>query len=236
MLRVEGLDVFYGHVQALRDVSLEVADGEMVALFGANGAGKTTSLRAISGLVPVASGSVEFNGRSLAGMTPEETARLGIAHIPEGRGIFPRMSVSQNLKMGAYVRRLSPAALTGRTAELLDVFPGLKDRLKQPAGTLSGGEQQMLAIARALVSQPKLLMLDEPSHGLAPIVVKEVFRLMDELREGGMSLLIVEQYASIALQSVDRAYVLDRGRVAISGTAAKLRKNRKSLAGAYLGT
>ena len=235
MLLVDGLDVVYGHVQALRNVSLTVADGETVGLLGANGAGKTSTLRAISGLVPPHVGEITFEGRSLRGMDPEETATLGIAHIPEGRGIFPRMTVRQNLTMGAYVRRLRPAPLAARIAEVLDVFPQLKGRLRQPAGTLSGGEQQMLAIARALIARPKLMMLDEPSHGLAPLVVKDVFVLLDRLRAGGMSLLIVEQYASVALSVVDRAYVLERGRVALSGTAASLRKDRRSLAGAYLG-
>ena len=236
MLRVEAIDVFYGHVQALRDVSLTVDDGQMVALLGANGAGKTTTLRAVSGMVPLTEGAISFDGRSLAGMTPEETARLGIAHIPEGRGIFPRMTVRQNIKMGAYVSRLASGALASRTAEVLEVFPALQGRLSQQAGTLSGGEQQMLAIARALISRPKLLMLDEPSHGLAPIIVQDVFRLLDGLRAGGMSLLIVEQYASLALATVDHAYVLDRGRVAMSGTSSKLRRNRERLAGAYLGS
>jgi len=236
VLRVEAIDVFYGHVQALRDVSLTVDDGQMVALLGANGAGKTTTLRAVSGMVPLTEGAISFDGRSLAGMTPEETARLGIAHIPEGRGIFPRMTVRQNIKMGAYVSRLASGALASRTAEVLEVFPALQGRLSQQAGTLSGGEQQMLAIARALISRPKLLMLDEPSHGLAPIIVQDVFRLLDGLRAGGMSLLIVEQYASLALATVDHAYVLDRGRVAMSGTSSKLRRNRERLAGAYLGS
>jgi branched-chain amino acid transport system ATP-binding protein len=236
VLLVEAIDVFYGHVQALRGVSLTVNEGEIVGLFGANGAGKTTTLRAISGLVPPASGDVSFDGRSLRETTPEEAAQRGVAHIPEGRGIFPRMTVRQNLKMGAYVRRLRPPALVARTDEVLNVFPHLKDRLRQPAGTLSGGEQQMLAIARALISKPRLLMLDEPSHGLAPVVVKEVFGLLDELRAGGMSLLIVEQYAAVALAVVDRAYVLERGAVAMSGTAEEINANRRSLAGAYLGT
>ncbi len=235
MLRVEGIDVFYGHVQALRDVSIAVSDGEMVALLGANGAGKTSTLRAISGMVAVASGSVSFGDADLTGATPEHTAYAGIAHIPEGRGIFPRMTVAQNLKMGAYVRRLKPSELEARTGEVLDVFGGLKERLRQRAGTLSGGEQQMLAIARALISQPKLLMLDEPSHGLAPMVVRDVFRLLDELRSGGTSLLVVEQYASVALSAVDRAYVLERGRVALSGSASEIARDRQSLAGAYLG-
>ena len=236
MLRVEGIDVFYGHVQALRDVSLELNEGEIVCLLGANGAGKTSTLRAISGLVPVPRGDIVFDGRRLNGASPDDTARLGIAHIPEGRGIFPRLTAEQNLKMGGYVHRPPPAELRARIAGVVDVFPPLKGLLRRRAGTLSGGEQQMLAIARALIARPKVLMLDEPSHGLAPLAVKDVFTLLTHLRDAGTSLLIVEQYASIALSVADRAYVLERGRVSLSGTAAAVRKNRKHLAGAYLGT
>ncbi|MEX2556994.1 MAG: ABC transporter ATP-binding protein [Actinomycetota bacterium] len=236
MLDVDGVDVFYGRVQALRGVSLTVGAGEMVALFGANGAGKTTTLRAISGLVPAVAGRITFEGRSIAHLKAEETAALGIAHIPEGRGVFPRLSVWQNLKMGAYLRRPTASALAAGIDEVLDIFPVLKERLRQPAGTMSGGEQQMLAIARALISKPKLLMLDEPSHGLAPIIVKEVFVLLDRLRTSGMALLIVEQYASAALAVAGRAYVLERGRVVLAGDAETLRKDRAGLAGAYLGT
>jgi branched-chain amino acid transport system ATP-binding protein len=235
VLRVEGIDVFYGHVQALRGVSLELNDGEIVSLLGANGAGKTSTLRAISGLVPVARGDVVFDGRRLNGASPDETAQLGIAHIPEGRGIFPRSSVWQNLKMGGYVRRLREAELRARVDDVVGVFPALKGLLRRPAGTLSGGEQQMLAIARALIARPRVLMLDEPSHGLAPMVVKDVFTLLTHLRDAGTALLIVEQYASIALSVADRAYVLERGRVSLSGTAAAVRRNKKHLAGAYLG-
>jgi branched-chain amino acid transport system ATP-binding protein len=235
VLLVEGIDVFYGHVQALRGVSLDVKDGEIVCLLGANGAGKTSTLRAVSGLVAIESGDVLFGGRRLNGMTPEEIAALGVAHIPAGRGIFPRLTGWQNLKMGGYVGRPSRQQLDSRVAEILDVFPQLKGLLRRPAGTLSGGEQQMLAIARALIARPALLMLDEPSHGLAPLVVKDVFTLLTRLRDTGTSLLIVEQYASIALSVADRAYVLERGRVSLSGTAAAVRRNSSHLAGAYLG-
>ncbi len=235
MLRVEGIDVFYGHVQALRSVSLELNEGEIVCLLGANGSGKTSTLRAISGLVPVAQGDIVFDGRRLNGSSPDETARLGIAHIPEGRGIFPRLTAWQNLKMGAYVHRLPAAELNARIGQVVDAFPHLEGLLRRAAGTLSGGEQQMLAIARALIARPKVLMLDEPSHGLAPLVVKDVFTLLTHLRNAGTSLLIVEQYASIALSVADRAYVLERGRVSLSGTAAAVRRNKRHLAGAYLG-
>ena len=235
MLVVENLDAYYGHVQALRGVSLTVADGEMVALFGANGAGKTTTLRSISGLVRDWRGTISLDGRSLAGSSPEATAGLGIAHIPEGRGIFPRMTVWQNLRMGAYLRRPSQSRFRAEVEEVLESFPKLKERAGQTAGTLSGGEQQMLAIARALVSKPRLLMLDEPSHGLAPKVVEEVFVLLDQLRAGGMAMLIVEQYATVALSVVARGYVLDRGSVVLAEDAAELRKDWSRLAGAYLG-
>jgi branched-chain amino acid transport system ATP-binding protein len=236
VLALEGIDAFYGQVQALRGVSLTVDSGEMVALFGANGAGKTTTLRAISGLVPSAAGRLTFDGEPIRGMTADQIAALGIAHIPEGRGIFPHLSVWQNLKMGAYLRRLPAAALVDAVDEVLEIFPVLAERLRQPAGTMSGGQQQMLAIARAIIAKPKLLMLDEPSHGLAPIVVRDVFVLLNRLRTSGMALLIVEQYASAALEVAERAYVLERGRVVLSGDAETLRADRASLAGAYLGT
>ncbi|HEX9713915.1 MAG TPA: ABC transporter ATP-binding protein [Actinomycetota bacterium] len=236
MLVVEGIDSFYGRVQALRGVTLSVADGEMVALFGANGAGKTTTLRAISGMVSTRAGAISFEGRDLGGLTPERVAALGVAHIPEGRGVFSGMTVWQNLKMGGFVHRLPPDELDRRIDEVLALFPRLGERMGQAAGTMSGGEQQMLAIARALIGRPKLLMLDEPSHGLAPKVVQELFELLAKLRAGGTSLLIVEQYAAVALSVVDRGYVLERGRVVSEGAAARLRADWHELAGAYLGT
>lgn len=235
MLAVDGIDIFYGRVQALRGVTLQVAQGEMVALFGANGAGKTTTLRAISGLVPLRAGDVRFEGVSLGGISPERSAAMGIAHIPEGRGIFPRMTVEQNLKMGGYIGRLPAAVLASRIEQVVETFPRVKERLGQAAGTLSGGEQQMLAIARALIAKPKLLMLDEPSHGLAPKLVQELFVLLGTLRAEGVSMLIVEQYAAVALSATQRGYVLERGRVVLSGEAEELRADRRSLAGAYLG-
>jgi branched-chain amino acid transport system ATP-binding protein len=235
VLVVSDLDVSYGHVRALRGLSVRVDPGEMVALFGANGAGKTTTLRAISGLVGVGRGRIELDGQPITGAAPEHTAALGIAHIPEGRGVFPRLTVGQNLKMGAYRARLAPAELRASFDTVLAEFPVLRSRLRQAAGTLSGGEQQMLAIARALVTRPRLLMLDEPSHGLAPKAVQEVFALLGRLREQGMAQLIVEQYASVALSVVERGYVLERGRVAFAGTADDLRRDWRSLVGAYLG-
>jgi len=235
VLAVERIDASYGKVQALRGVSLRVDAGEMVALFGANGAGKTTTLRAISGVLP-ARGSITFEGTNLIGLTPEQTAAAGIAHIPEGRGIFAGLTVWQNLKMGGFVHRLPDDELRRRVDAVLTLFPRLGERMSQAAGTMSGGEQQMLAIARALIGKPKLLMLDEPSHGLAPIVVQELFELLAKLRQGGMAQLIVEQYAAVALSVVDRGYVLERGSVVFEGEASRLRADWRELAGAYLGT
>src|SRR6266700_4320308 len=214
MLEVRDLRVRYGTVEAVKGLSLQVPAGAIVSLIGANGAGKTTSLRALTGLIRPSSGDARFENMSLVGLAPHDIVRLGIAHVPEGRRLFPKMTVLENLKMGAYLRtRKSGVAST--FAMIYEHFPILRERGRQLAGSLSGGEQQMLAIARALISRPKLLLLDEPSHGLAPIVVQDVFHLLDGLRAGGMSLLIVEQYASLALATVDHAYVLDRGRVTL---------------------
>jgi branched-chain amino acid transport system ATP-binding protein len=236
VLELDNVDAFYGRVQALRGVSLTVGEGEMVALLGANGAGKTTTLRTISGLVRAKSGRITFDGRDITGASAEATARAGLAHIPEGRGVFGRMTVWQNLKMGGYVGRLSAAALGARIDEAVALFPRIGERLGQQAGTLSGGEQQMLAIARALVASPKLLLLDEPSHGLAPKAVHEVFALLAQLRSRGVSLLVVEQYAAAALEAADRAYVLDRGRIALAEDARTLAHDARRLEKAYLGT
>jgi len=235
MLRIDSLHVAYGHVRALRGVSLHVDPGEIVAIFGANGAGKTTTLRAASGLVRPYPGAITFDGNDLAGAAPERIARLGLAHVPQGRGIFPRMSVLANLKMGAYVARPRGAALNRALDAVLAEFPALQPRLAQHAGTLSGGEQQMLALARALISGPRGLLVDEPSHGLAPIVVREVFALLDRVRATGTAVLVVEQFADAALGVADRAYVLERGRVAFEGPAEALRKDRSHLERAYLG-
>jgi len=235
VLAVRDIDVFYGRVQALRSVSLEIASGEMVALFGANGAGKTTSLRAISGMLPIIAGEVTFEGKRLNGMSPEAVSGLGIAHIPEGRGIFPHMTVWQNLKMGGYGKRLKTGPLSEQIDRVVTLFPRLKERLGQQAGTMSGGEQQMLAIGRALVGSPRLLLLDEPSHGLAPKIVQEVFALLANLRTEGMGLLVVEQYAAVALAVAERGYVLDRGVVAFAGDAASIASDPSALVGAYLG-
>jgi branched-chain amino acid transport system ATP-binding protein len=230
LLRLEGVEARYGPVRALRGVSLEVADGEIVAVLGANGAGKTTTLRAISGTVR-ASGSIRFGGRPL-GHGPEAAARAGIAHVPEGRGTFSELSVLDNLRLGAYVRRGSARVELERATQW---FPWLLERGDQPAGTLSGGEQQMLALARALMARPRLLMLDEPSLGLAPLVVREIFRIVLELNEqDGLAVLVVEQDARIALAAANRAYVLEVGEVKVAGPSAELREN-EAVRRSYLG-
>jgi branched-chain amino acid transport system ATP-binding protein len=233
LLELSGVEARYGPIKALHDVTLTLDDGEVVALLGANGAGKTTTLRAISGTVR-RSGSVSFDGRSLGRRSPESIAKLGIAHVPEGRGLFPELTVWENLRMGAYVRG-ERKTIRAEAPRVLGYFPWLEERKTQQAGTLSGGEQQMLALARALVSRPRLLMLDEPSLGLAPTIVAEIFRIVRELNaEDGLSVLVVEQNAKIALESSARAYVLEVGRVAVEGASAELERHegvRKS----YLG-
>ena len=233
LLELAGVEARYGPIKALHDVTLTLDDGEVVALLGANGAGKTTTLRAISGTVR-RSGNVSFDGRSLGRRSPESIAKLGIAHVPEGRGLFPELTVWENLRMGAYVRG-ERKTIRAEAPRVLGYFPWLEQRKNQQAGTLSGGEQQMLALARALVSRPRLLMLDEPSLGLAPTIVAEIFRIVRELNaEDGLSVLVVEQNAKIALESSARAYVLEVGRVAVEGASAELERHegvRKS----YLG-
>ena len=233
LLELRAVEARYGPIKALHDVTLTLDEGEVVALLGANGAGKTTTLRAISGTVR-RGGDVSFDGRALARRSPESIAKLGIAHVPEGRGLFPELTVWENLRMGAYVRGERKTIRT-EAPRVLGYFPWLEARKSQQAGTLSGGEQQMLALARALVSRPRLLMLDEPSLGLAPTVVSEIFRIVRELNtEDGLSVLVVEQNARIALESSARAYVLEVGRVAVEGSSEELERHegvRKS----YLG-
>ena len=233
LLELRDVRARYGAIIALHGISIAVPAQQVVALLGANGAGKTTALRAVSGLVR-RSGEIRFDGRSLARVRPESTARLGIAHVPEGRGIFGELSVRDNLRMGAYAS-IGRRELQRETDRVLGYFPWMRDRLRQEAGTLSGGEQQMLALARALVSRPRLLMLDEPSLGLAPLVVQELFRIVSTLnKEEQLTVLVVEQNAEIALAVSDYAYVLEVGRVAVEGTSDELRAHegvRKS----YLG-
>jgi branched-chain amino acid transport system ATP-binding protein len=233
LLELDDVEARYGQIRALHGVSLTVGEGEVVAILGANGAGKTTTLRAVSALVR-RRGEIRFDGRSLGGASPEATAKLGIAHVPEGRGIFDQLSVWDNLRMGAY-GKASRRELEREAERVFGYFGWMRDRLGQQAGTLSGGEQQMLGLARALVSRPRLLMLDEPSLGLAPTVVQELFRIVAHLNEEEkLSVLVVEQNAEIALQVANRAYVLEVGRVAVEGTSDELRRHegvRKS----YLG-
>jgi branched-chain amino acid transport system ATP-binding protein len=229
LLELKDVSARYGPVAALHSVSLTVEDGEIVALLGANGAGKTTTLRAVSGTVR-RSGDVKFAGKRLGRAGPEQTARAGIAHVPEGRGIFAELTVWDNLRMGAYMRRGRPDFTM-----VLEYFPWLEARRNQQAGTLSGGEQQMLALARAFLQRPRLLMLDEPSLGLAPLVTREVFRVVGDLnRKEGLAVLVVEQNAAIALGAAGRAYVLETGNVAISGTSEQL-KSDDAVRSAYLG-
>jgi branched-chain amino acid transport system ATP-binding protein len=231
LLQLDGVQAHYGPVQALRDVSLTVEEGEIVAVLGANGAGKTTTLRAVSGTVK-SSGEIRFGGERLSG-GPEAVARAGIAHVPEGRGTFTELTVLENLRLGAYTRR--ERNVSEDVKRVSGYFPWLERRAGQSAGTLSGGEQQMLALARALMSRPKLLLLDEPSLGLAPIVVREIFRIVRELNEHeGLAVLVVEQDARLALAAAARAYVLEVGNVAVSGTSAALRDN-ESVRRSYLG-
>jgi branched-chain amino acid transport system ATP-binding protein len=230
LLELTDVEARYGPVQALYGVTLTVAEGEIVAVLGANGAGKTTMLRAISGTVD-RSGAVTFGGKALPGV-PEAVANLGVAHVPEGRGTFAELTVWENLRLGAYTRR---GALKDDFARVQQYFPWIERRRSQQAGTLSGGEQQMLALARAFMQRPRLLLLDEPSLGLAPILVSEVFRIVRELNEQeGVSVLVVEQNAHIALQAAENAYVLEVGRVALSGPAADLQRH-ESVRKSYLG-
>ncbi len=233
LLELQDVEARYGAVRALHGVSLTVDEGEVVSLLGANGAGKTTTLRAISGAVRK-TGDVTFDGKSIARHAPESVARLGVAHVPEGRGLFAELTVWDNLRMGAYVRG-ERKTFKQEAPRVLGYFPWLEARKHQQAGTLSGGEQQMLSLARALVSRPRLLMLDEPSLGLAPTVVRELFGIVKHLNaEEGLSVLVVEQNANIALDASARAYVLEVGKIAVSGTSDELRRHegvRKS----YLG-
>jgi branched-chain amino acid transport system ATP-binding protein len=232
LLELRDVEARYGAVQALHGVSLEVGEGEVVAVLGGNGAGKTTTLRAVSGLVDH-SGQILFDGAPITRASPERVARLGIAHVPEGRGIFRELSVRENLRLGAYMRR--NGSLQADYERVHGYFPWLEQRRQQQAGTLSGGEQQMLALARALLARPRLLLLDEPSLGLAPIVVSEIFRIVGELNEqDGLTVLVVEQNARIALRYAARAYVLEVGRVALEGAADELERN-ESVRKSYLG-
>jgi branched-chain amino acid transport system ATP-binding protein len=232
MLKVEHLQVAYGKVQTLWDISFEVPRGEIVALIGANGAGKTTTLKTLSALLKPMAGAITLDGESLAGSSSIEIVERGIVHVPEGRGLFPEMTVLDNLLMGAYSTR--KAGRSERLDEVYAIFPILKEREKQVAGTLSGGEQQMAAIGRGLMADPRLLMLDEPTLGLAPIVVEEIFRVVKNINSSGVTVLLVEQNTQHALLVANRGYVLEAGRVVLSGTGSELLTNQ-DVRKAYLG-
>ncbi|MEY5014293.1 MAG: hypothetical protein RIS92_651 [Verrucomicrobiota bacterium] len=234
MLEVRDLRVSYGRIEAIHGISLEVRKGEIVCLIGANGAGKSTALRAVSGLLRPAAGEVVFDGARLNGMAPHRIVGLGLSHVPEGRMVFTNLTVDENLRMGAYLRRDSAGVAADR-AFVLETFPRLAERIAQQAGTLSGGEQQMLAIGRALMGRPRCLMLDEPSLGIAPILVRQIFDKIREInRELGLTVLLVEQNANLALEVSHRGYVLETGRVMLSGEAAVLRADER-VREAYLG-
>jgi len=231
LLELRDVEARYGPVRALHGVSLAVDEGQIVAVLGANGAGKTTTLRSISGTVK-RTGQISFDGKPLGRRGPESVAKLGVAHVPEGRGTFAEMSVEENLKLGAYIRR---GAIDADVRRVSEYFPWISERLEQHAGTLSGGEQQMLALARALMSHPRMLLLDEPSLGLAPLVTREIFRIVRELNEKeGLTVLVVEQNAAIALEVASYAYVLEVGKVAVSGPSEELARN-ETVRKSYLG-
>jgi branched-chain amino acid transport system ATP-binding protein len=236
MLKLERVNTYYGRIQALRDVSLEVAKGEIVAVIGPNGAGKTTLLNTISGVVSFSSGQITFNSQPITSLSPEKIVRLGISQVPERRQVFATMSVLDNLILGAYhrYRRDGKEAVDRDLEFVFEIFPRLKDRAKQAAGTLSGGEQQMLALGRGWMAKPELLLMDEPSLGLAPLLIKEIFRVSGELREHGMTILLVEQNARAALDLADRAYVMESGQVVLEGAAAQLAADER-VQTAYLG-
>jgi branched-chain amino acid transport system ATP-binding protein len=233
LLQVRGLQAFYGPVRALHGIDFEIEQGGITTILGANGAGKTTTLRAVCGMIRVA-GEITFDGQRLDGKATEEIVRMGVAHVPDGRGTFTHLTVEENLRLGAYVRR-DKAEVARDFDYIYERFPRLKERRQQQAGTLSGGEQQMLAISRALMLRPRLMLLDEPSFGLAPLIVKEIFQIMERInRESGVSMLLVEQNASLALNLADHAYLLETGRVVISGEA-KLIRDDEQVRRSYLG-
>jgi branched-chain amino acid transport system ATP-binding protein len=233
MLEVKNIQVAYGKIVAVKDVSIDVKQGEIVTLIGSNGAGKSTTLRTISGLIKPKSGEILFNGKRIDGVPGHEIVGMGICHSPEGRRIFPRMTVKENLELGAFLRN-DKTAVNADMDRVLELFPRLKERIKQTAGTMSGGEQQMLAVSRALMGDPKLLLLDEPSMGLAPVLVELIFDTIVKIRKQGITILLIEQNATAALEVADRAYVLESGKVKMSGSAKELSSDDK-VTKAYLG-
>ncbi|MFF3699803.1 MULTISPECIES: ABC transporter ATP-binding protein [Pseudomonas] len=234
ILEVRDLQVAYGAIQAIKGIDLHIREGEMVALIGANGAGKTTTLKTLAGLLSPVAGQITFDGKAHAAIKSYDLIRQGLALVPEGRGIFPKLTVYENLEMGAFSRTDGKDAIQADIERMFGIFPRLKERAFQLAGTMSGGEQQMLAISRALMGRPKLLLLDEPSMGLAPIIVQKIFETIVEVVKGGVTLLLVEQNARLALQTCQRAYVIDGGRIALQGQASDLLHNEQ-VQKAYLG-
>ncbi|MEO5837863.1 MAG: ABC transporter ATP-binding protein [Acidimicrobiales bacterium] len=235
LLEVRDLHVHYGRIEAIKGISFEVAEGEIVTLIGANGAGKTTTLKTVSGVRPVTSGAVIFDGNDITAMPPHQRVELGLCQAPEGRGIFPGMTVVENLDMGAYTRRdRKTAAYRDDLERVFDLFPRLRERRTQTGGTMSGGEQQMLAIARALMARPRVLLLDEPSMGLAPMIVQQIFEIITEINQQGTTVLLVEQNAQQALQRAHRAYVLETGHI-VRTDEAKVLLGDESVRAAYLG-
>ncbi|MBM7609424.1 branched-chain amino acid transport system ATP-binding protein [Lysinibacillus composti] len=233
MLKVNNIDVFYGNIHALKDVSLEVNEGEIVTLIGANGAGKSTLLKTLSGLLKPKNGDILYLTQSIAGKQAQSIVKSGISHVPEGRRVFANMSVEENLELGAYLRN-DRDGIKKDIEYIYELFPRLDERKKQLSGTLSGGEQQMLAMGRALMAKPKLLLMDEPSMGLAPLVVKKIFEIIKTVNEQGTTVLLVEQNANMALSIANRAYVLETGKIVLSGTAKELQESEQVKA-AYLG-
>ena len=234
LLSVKNINVYYGSIHAIKDVSFHVDEGEIVTLIGANGAGKTTTMHAISGLLKLASGEITYDGNLISKMEAHKIVRLGLAQVPEGRRVFSGLTVQQNLSMGAYTRHDGKDAIQSDYDMVFDLLPRLKERRNQPAGTLSGGEQQMLATGRALMTNPRIVLMDEPSMGLSPLLVKEIFAMIQELHESGITILLVEQNAKMTLAVSDRAYVLETGTISMEGAAADLAEDDR-VRKAYLG-
>jgi branched-chain amino acid transport system ATP-binding protein len=233
LLKVNDINVYYGNIQALKGISLEVNEGEIVTLIGANGAGKSTLLKTLSGLLKPKTGTIEYLGNSISGKQPQSIVKAGISHVPEGRRVFANMSVEENLELGAYLRK-DKKEIRKDMEKVYELFPRLLERRKQLSGTLSGGEQQMLAMGRAIMAKPKLLLLDEPSMGLAPLMVKNIFQIIEQINSEGTTILLVEQNANMALSIANRAYVIETGRVVVSGSAAELQSSEQ-IKQAYLG-
>lgn len=233
MLKINDMNVYYGAIHALKGISLEINEGEIVTLIGANGAGKSTTLRTISGLLKPKTGTIEFEGKNIAGMPAQNIVKVGISQVPEGRRVFAEMTVMENLELGAFIRK-DKAGIAKGLKMVFERFPRLEERVNQQAGTLSGGEQQMLAMGRALMSRPRLLLLDEPSMGLAPLLIREIFSIIQDINKAGTTVLLVEQNANMALSIANRAYVLETGRITLSGDAKELAASEE-VRKAYLG-